>query len=175
VTEETQEFVRVGQIVKPHGIDGELVVQPTTDRPEERFSEGTSLSVRNGDQDFSTITVSGYRWHQQRILLETREISDRNDAEELRDAWLEVQVSESSADKFIREHELIDVEVYDQEGTRRGTVVDVHLDEMNPLSRIDCGDESFDFPFSPELVTEFDPDENRLVLNFPDGWRKLIT
>lgn len=175
MTEETQEYVRVGQVIKPHGIDGELVVQPMTDRPEERFSEGTSLTVENSNPDYSTLTVTGFRWHQQRILLETREVSDRNDAEELRGAWLEVLVSEPSPDEFIREHELVNVQVYDREGTPRGTIVDVHPDEMNPLVRIDFEGQTFDFPLSPGLITEFDPDDNRLVLEFPDGWRKLIT
>jgi len=175
VTEESGEYVRIGQVIKPHGIDGELVVQPATDVPEERFSSGTSLTITGGNSDRSSLTVDDYRWHQGRILLETREINDRNEAEKFRDVWLSVPVSQDSSGEYIRQHELIQADVYDQDGTHRGTVEEVHPDEMNPLIRIDIGDDLIEFPLSPGLIHEFDSENRRLVLEFPDGWRKLIT
>jgi len=174
VTEESDELLRVGRVVKPHGIDGELVVQPATDIPEERFDRGTSLTVTGGNSDCSSLMVSNFRWHQERILLETREINDRNEAEKYRDAWLTVPVSEDASGEYIRRHELVEADVYDRSGTYRGTVEDVHPDEMNPLVRIDLGGDVLDFPLSPGLIDEFDLEDNRLVLTFPDGWEKLI-
>ncbi len=174
MTEQPNEYVRVGQVVKPHGIDGELVVQPATDVPEERFAKGTSLRVTGGNYDRSTLTVSDHRWHQGRILLETREIIDRDEAEDFRDAWLTVPLSEDSPGEYIHRHELIEADVYDQNGTYRGTIVEVHPDEMNPLIRINLGEEVLDFPLSPGLINEYEPEDKRLVLTFPDGWRKLI-
>lgn len=175
MTEESEEYVGIGQVVKPHGIDGELVVQPTTDVPEERFSRGTTLTVTNAQSDHSILTVSNFRWHQERILLETKEINDRNEAERFRNARLSVPVSEGSPGEYIRRHELIEVDVYDREGAYRGTIEEVHPDEMNPLIRIDIGEDLLEFPLSPGLIHEFDSENGRLVLEFPEGWRKLIT
>lgn len=180
MTEDPAEYLRVGEVVKPHGIDGELVVDSTTEFPEERFAAGQVLVVfDSGQQDpheeSRELTVVERRWHQGRILLRTEEVTDRNDAEEYRGTWLGVRPDEEVGDEEVYVgHELMGLDVYTPDGTRRGTVVDVHPDEMNPLVKIDLGDDTMDFPLSPGLVLAIEPDENRLELRFPEGWKKLI-
>lgn len=175
MTEDSEKYLRIGEVVKPHGIEGELVVDPTTEFPEERFAKGASLVVFGFGDETRTLTVRDHRWHQGRILLRTEEVTDRNLAEEYRDAWLGVLPEEEVGEEdVVVGHELLDLEVYAADGTRRGTVVDVHPDEMNPLVKIDLGDETMDFPLSPGLVLAIEPEGNRLELRFPDGWRKLI-
>ena len=40
------ETLAVGRVVKPHGVQGELVVEVLTDSPELRFAPGAVLGVR---------------------------------------------------------------------------------------------------------------------------------
>lgn len=175
MTDDPAEYLRIGEVVKPHGIDGELVVDPTTEFPGERFAEGASLAVFGPGDEQRTLTVVDHRWHQDRILLRTEEVTDRNLAEEYRDAWLGVVPDEEVVDDEVYVgHQLMDLDVYTPDGTLRGTVVDVHPDEMNPLVKIELDEGTMDFPLSPGLVLAIDPEENRLELRFPDGWRKLV-
>jgi 16S rRNA processing protein RimM len=173
------DYVRVGEIVKPHGIEGELVVDPRTDFPEERFRNGNQLMVlaeTNSDDEIPTeLTVSNVRWHQGRILLETREITDRNLAEELRDAWLGIPVEERVEEESgFYGNELIGLDVVTASGEPRGTITDVHYDETNPLATITLSEKRLVLPLSPGLVEEIDQDQNRIRINFPDGWKKLM-
>lgn len=166
--------LRVGQIVKPHGIEGEVIVEPYTDFPEERFEPGVELSLFDGDDSFRGVTVEGSRWHQDRILLKLDEIDDRDRAEELRDCWLGV----SEEDAFEQEeafygHQLLDLSVRDQEGRERGTIKDVHPDRLNPLAEVEVDGDLLDFPLSEDLIIEVNPDEGFIVLKFPEGWEKL--
>lgn len=171
---ETIEVLRVGRIVKPHGIDGELVVEPYTDFPEERFGAGRELLLLEGDDETVPVTAQGYRWHQDRILLELQEVPDRNRAEEVRDCWLAVPEAEAIEDaQAYYGYELVGLAVRDEAGNPRGSIRAVHPDRMNPLAEITLDDDVIDFPLSENLILELNPDENYIVLDFPRGWEKL--
>jgi len=169
------EFLRVGEIIKPHGIDGELVVQPSTDFPEERFHPNVNLSVFRGNEWLKELIVKDYRWHQGRILLDVEGVDDRDTAETFRDCWFGIPVDDvaDEVDGYF-EHQLVGLDVYSSGGDRRGVIAEVHPDSMNPLITIELDDETFEFPLSPGLIESVDEDENRIVLLFPDGWKKLL-
>ena len=68
--------VVVGRIGKPHGIRGELSVEPRTDEPDRRFAVGVVLrtqeprgSVPRGEGRPTLLTVEATRWHQSRLLV----------------------------------------------------------------------------------------------------------
>ena len=42
-------MLEVGQIVKPHGLKGEVIVRMITNRPEERVAPGFVFSTDRGD------------------------------------------------------------------------------------------------------------------------------
>ena len=44
-------FLAVGQVVKPHGIKGELLVLPLTDHPESTYTPGVVLRLGNADSE----------------------------------------------------------------------------------------------------------------------------
>lgn len=170
---EAADLLRVGQVIKPHGIDGELVVESYTDYPEERFRTGQELFLVEGDETIP-VAVEEYRWHQDRILLTLEQVPDRDRAEELRDCWLVIPADEAFDDsEDVLSHEMVGLTVRDAEGEARGVVSDVHPDPMNPLAEITIEDEVLDFPLSEGLVLELDPDAGYIVLDFPTGWEKL--
>jgi 16S rRNA processing protein RimM len=80
--DEHDELVSVGRIVKPHGIRGEVVVAPLSDRTE-RFAPGAVLVV--GRRSFAVLES---RPHQGRLLVRLEGIGDRSAAERLRGAEL---------------------------------------------------------------------------------------
>ena len=79
--------VVVGRIGRPHGIRGQVTVEPRTDEPDQRFAAGSRLLIANTDD---VLVVSAMHWHSGRLLLTIEGVDDRNGAEALRDTIVEV-------------------------------------------------------------------------------------
>ena len=86
------EFIVIGQITKPHGIRGELRVNPHTDVLE-RFHWLEQVYV--GETSPRLMAVESARVHQGMILLKLTAVNDRNGADVLRGEWLMVPEAEA--------------------------------------------------------------------------------
>jgi 16S rRNA processing protein RimM len=112
----------VGQIGKPHGIRGEVLVTVRTDEPEARFVAGAVFTTevprdrrvntapaRAATATSSaapaaapgvlfrvpaTLTLESCRWHQEKVIAVFEGIPDRNVAEQLRGVLLSVDSAE---------------------------------------------------------------------------------
>jgi 16S rRNA processing protein RimM len=120
--------VVVGQIVRAHGISGEVAVEIRTDQPAERFAAGSVLGTEPAG---GPLTVVSSRWHAGRLLVRFAESADRTRAESLRGVWLSVDASEvasASEEDAFPDHELIGLAVRTTTGEHVGAVTDVlHL------------------------------------------------
>ncbi len=134
MTSEISREVVVGRIGKPHGVRGELSVEPRTDEPDRRFAVGAVLRVQapSGTAASSarpaTLTVGTVRWHQSRLLLGFEEVADRTAAETLRGLLLAVDVDalERPADpEEFYDHQLVGLAAFTTDGADVGEVVEV--------------------------------------------------
>jgi 16S rRNA processing protein RimM len=75
--------VKIGQIVRPFKVSGELKVKCFTDIPKERFKVGRSIILKAKDRDIETKILS-FRMHQDHALITVEAIPDRNEAEKYR-------------------------------------------------------------------------------------------
>ncbi|MFN2505839.1 MAG: ribosome maturation factor RimM [Acidimicrobiales bacterium] len=117
-------MLEVGRIVKPHGLRGELVVHPITNRPETRFAAGAVLSSDRGP--FEILTS---RPHQGRFLVTVAGVEDRDAAEGLRGLVLLAEPIDEEGALWV--HELVGAEVVGVDGQSHGVVEAV---EANPAS-----------------------------------------
>jgi 16S rRNA processing protein RimM len=72
MTQTAEYDVVVGRIGRPHGVRGEVSVEPRTDEPELRFADGARLTVSHDPERPAvpaTLTVVASRWHQERLLV----------------------------------------------------------------------------------------------------------
>jgi 16S rRNA processing protein RimM len=123
----------VGRVGRAHGIRGEVSVEPRTDEPERRFTEGAWLEVRtpDGDQPLGRpagLTVRSFRRHQSRLLVGFAEVPDRTAAEGLHGLALlaEVDPDERPEDpEEFYDHQLVGLQVRTTEGAPVGTVAEV--------------------------------------------------
>lgn len=170
------EHVTVGQIVKPHGVKGEMIVDVYTDFPEKRFQEGARVLVEEEDR-VRPLTVVRARPHKDRLILRVEEIEDIDEVESLRDRLLvipETETEELEEDE-VYGFELEGYEVLDRDGRSMGTITNVEFPFVNPVLEIECpGRGTVDFPAAPELVEGVDRDKRHIRLRFPPGWEKLI-
>lgn len=123
--------VVVGRIGRPHGIRGEVSVEPRTDDPDGRFAAGSRLFT--GETGSEGLVVDARRWHSGRLLIRFEGIADRTDAESLRGTRLYGEPSPGVEDDAWYDHELIGLAVR-VEGSQVGAVTDViHLPAQDLL------------------------------------------
>src|SRR6476619_7434469 len=101
-------MVLVGRIARPHGHRGQVIVNPSTDFPDERFAAGAVLhTMRDGRP--GAVTVTAMRMQQGRPVLTLEGVDTMDQAETL--AGVELRVPESALaalpEGTYYEHELI--------------------------------------------------------------------
>lgn len=164
--------VVVGRIGRPHGVRGELSVEPRTDEPDRRFTPGARLLVRAAQGSarvpLAAVTVAAVRWHQERLLVRFEEVGDRTAAEGVRGLLLATEVSADETpedpDEFY-DHQLVGLHVVTTEGAEVGEVTEVlHAGAQDLLVIAREGRADALVPFVTALVPEVDLDSGRLVV-----------
>ena len=121
--------ILIGVVARTHGNRGEVVVNPETDFPEDRFHDGAQLMARGKDGVDTTLEVVTMRMHQGRPVILFKGIGSMNDAELL--AGTELRVAEDHLDEQELEEgeyyhrDLIGCEVVTESGESIGQVAAV--------------------------------------------------
>lgn len=119
----TDGLLEVGRITKPHGLNGEVVVDLWTELTD-RLDPKNVL-----ESDRGPMTVETSRLHQEKHLVRFEGFSDRSSVEVLRGLILRAEPREVPGTLWI--HELIGCTVQLSDGTSVGVVGNV---ESNPAS-----------------------------------------
>ncbi|MFG2036813.1 ribosome maturation factor RimM [Dactylosporangium sp. NPDC048998] len=175
----------VGQVIRAHGVRGEVLVDVRTDAPAERFAVGSvvqtdSTAVRHLQtvppgawRPPPTLTIESVRPHQSRLLVVFEGIYDRNLAEDMRGVLLCVDSATIPAsedpDEF-NDHELIGLDVVDAAGERVGELSRIDHAPAHDLLvvRLEDGRTGL-VPFVREIVPEVDVPGRRIVITPPEG------
>jgi 16S rRNA processing protein RimM len=147
-------LLEVGQVVKPHGLRGEVVVALISDRTE-RLEPGAVLATAGAD-----LHVRASRPHQGRWIVSFVGVEDRNGAEALRGTALLAPAIDDPEVLWI--HQLIGAEVVDTEHRRVGIVESVQANPASDLLVLDGG------ALVP-LTFVVEHSEGRLVIDPPPG------
>src|ERR1700675_1528896 len=130
------EYAIVGLIRKAHGIRGEVVIEPLTDKPDVVFASGSRVFAGTSDGDLaivrdlrgaeeiSTLTVSDSRPFKKGLLVQFEELQDRDSAELWRGRYLLAPFSELPPlqQDQVYLHDLIGMAVVGTNGEQLGTV-----------------------------------------------------
>ena len=160
--------VTVGRIGKPHGIRGEVTVEPRTDEPEVRFAPGNTVMRESG----SDLVVSSMHWHSGRLLLKFHGINDRNAAETLRGSILQVErslddIPEDPAEYY--DSNLVGCSVITLDKSEVGVVTDVlHLPGHDVLV-VSTGEREVMIPFVDHMVPEVNIKARVITIDPPEG------
>ncbi|MGO1948831.1 MAG: ribosome maturation factor RimM [Mycobacteriaceae bacterium] len=190
--------LQIGRVIKPHGVRGELVVDATTDDPDNRFAVGTVLTGRQRGRELA-VTVTAVRPHQGRLLLTVDEVADRTAADSLRGMRFFAPPVFDEEDDGFYDHELEGLRVLDcgqvdeETATARayegelpepvdigevagvvhgpaGTLLEVAVDVDAALS---TAGSTVLVPFRHAIVPIVDLDNGALVLTPPEGLLEL--
>ena len=164
----------VGRIGRTHGLRGQVVVNPETDFPEERFQSGAGLFVARGGQ-VEPLTIASVRFQGQRPIVGFAGIDTIDAAQRL--AGLELRVP---ADRlatlppgtFYR-HDLVGCRVETRTGDTIGTVREVEGTLAGSRLIVAAADGDVLIPLAFEICTIIDPAAKRIVIDPPEGLLEL--
>ncbi len=163
-------WVTVGQVVKAHGLLGEVSVEPLTDFPE-RFGPGTMLLVRRAGIGTGSLRIEAARPHKGRLLVRFEGVVGPEAAEELRGVDLCVRPDDLSRrpDNFYFHWELEGFEVRDGAGMLLGTAGELGEAGSLPLLTVQTRAGARDVPFRYPILVSIDRQARRIVLDPPAG------
>jgi 16S rRNA processing protein RimM len=167
------EMVLVGTIVRPHALRGEVIVQPETDYPEERFRPGSVVLAVAGSGLIAPreLTVEEARAHLGRLIVAFAGVTRIEDAEELRGTELRVaadQLTELPPGRFYY-HDLIGCEVVTTAGATVGRVVRIDGGGTASLLAVRGARGEVLIPLAEEICAEIDVAARRVVIAAPEG------
>lgn len=165
--------LKIGRVVKSHGIKGEVTVDISTDEPDIRFAVGEVLHGRQGSKEHA-LTVEAARVHQRRLLVKFEEITDRNAADSLRGTVFYAPPLDSDGDdEGFYDHELEGLRVI-HDGADIGEVMGVLHGPAGEILEVRLsGGKDVLVPFVHAIVPEVDLDAGSCTITPPDGLLEL--
>ncbi|MBS1253309.1 MAG: Ribosome maturation factor RimM [Anaerolineales bacterium] len=162
-------FLAVGQVMKPHGVRGEVSVEILTDFPG-RFA--LLERVYLNEDDPRPVPLESVRFHKGRALLKLGGYDDRTAVEILRGEMVLVPIDEAmplEPDQYYQD-DLIGLEVWTVDDEYLGDVVEVLETGANDVFIVDGGDPGeILLPAIEQVVQWIDLEENRMVVELMEG------
>ncbi len=167
--------LRVGRLVKAHGLKGALKLELYTDDPEGRFTPGASFTLQVPESSpwhGKPLTVREFRWMNTHPVAFFEGVEDRSAAEELVRAilWVDQDDAETPAeDDAWYDHQLTGLDVV-RDGDVVGRVIRVdHFPAQDMLIVRVSGDREVLVPFVKAIVPEVDIAGGRVIVTPPAG------
>ena len=166
--------ILVGVIARTHGNRGEVIVNPETDFPEERFRKGAHLWTRRREGTPVAMEVVTMRMHQGRPVIMFSGVGSMNDAELL--AGQELRTDEVDADllpegEFFH-RDLVGCEVVTEAGEPVGRVTGV-LDDSAQARLVVAGKRSELLIPLADAICTVDLAAKRITVRPPAGLLEL--
>lgn len=164
----------VGIVRRPHGIAGEVSVEPATDFPE-RFAPGATFTwTRNGEE--RELVLASVRPHADRLLIRFDGVTDAEGARALAGGDLAVPEAEAAPapDDYYYGHEVEGWRVEDAAGREIGHALSIEQTAGAAMLVVDAGGaEPLAIPFVRPIVASVDRAARRIVLDPPEGLLEL--
>ena len=166
--------LRVGRLVKAHGLKGALKLELYTDDPDGRFVPGAEFTLQVPEASpwhGKTVTVREFRWMNSHPVVFLEGIEDRTAAESIVRAILWVDQDDAAAaseDDAWYDHQLVGLDVV-RDGRSVGRVARVEHFPAQDLLIVTDGQREVLVPFVRAIVPEVDPAAGRVVVTPPPG------
>lgn len=164
------EFYAVGKILRCSGRKGALVVEPMTDDPH-RFRSLENVWIEKERAQYQPLRVRKVSVEPRSVRIELEGFENREVAAGLVGKLLYVSEKEVIRKKkgtyFI--HEIIGSDVFDEKGTKVGTVKEVWKLPANDVYVIQSGKREHLIPAIKSIVRKVDPEMKRIEIQTMEG------
>lgn len=162
-------MVRVGRVIRPHGLRGDVVVDPDTDFAETRFRNGAAVTATIDGREQSLTIVSsrpqGNRWV---VRFAGHESIDAADALRGLELWIAGEAATAPAGMHYL-HDLLGCAVVTVDGEAVGEVTVVYTGAAQTVLGIETASGEALVPVVPEICREVDVEARRIVIAPPEG------
>ena len=164
--------LRVGRLVKAHGLKGAFKLELYTDNPDGRFVPGAVFTLQVPESSpwhGKTVTVREFRWMNSHAVVFLEGVDDRNAADELVRAilWMDDSVDEQEDDAWY-DHQLVGLDVV-RDGAVIGRVARLEHMPAQDLLIVKVDDREVMVPFVSAIVPEVNLAEGRVTVTPPTG------
>lgn len=166
--------LRVGRLVKAHGLKGALKLELYTDDPEGRFVPGATFTLQVPESSpwhGKPLTVREFRWMNSHPVAFFDGVDDREAAEELLRAilWVDQDLEATpTEDDAWFDHQLVGLDVV-RDGQIVGKVARIDHMPAQDLLIVKVRDEEVLVPFVKAIVPEVDVAGGRVIVTPPAG------
>lgn len=165
--------LRVGRLVKAHGLKGALKLELYTDDPAGRFTPGATFTLQvpeHSQWHGASITVREFRWMNQNPVVFFEGVEDRNAADTLVRAilWVDQDDQAPAEPDAWYDHQLVGLDVV-RDGSVVGRVARVDHFPAQDLLAVQTGENEVLVPFVSAIVPEVDIEGGRVVVTPPAG------
>jgi 16S rRNA processing protein RimM len=153
--------LRVGRLLKAHGLKGAIKLELYTDDPALRFVPGSVYTLQVPDDSpwiGKTVTLKELKWYNDHAVVFLEGVSDRDTAESLIKAilWVDEDTDARPAEEDAwYDYQLVGLTVR-RNGDSVGTITRVDHFPAQDLLIIDTGDREVMVPFVKAIVTGVD-------------------
>lgn len=161
--------IKIGQIVRPFGLKGEVKIKLFTDFPEDRFTVGMPLSLSSGKEDIGVV-VASFRMHQGFALVSFEGKPKIEDIEVYRN--FEVSIDEENIEQQeddVYFFDLIGCSVVDQKQMLLGTVSEVIDSPAHAIIRVKREGKDLLIPYVDAFITDENLDEKIITVRLIEG------
>lgn len=169
----TPRYLVIGEVLRPHGVAGELRMRVLTAYPE-RLNDLKTIYVHRDPetQDAPAYAVEGVRMHQQYALLKLAGVDDRDAADLFRQLYVLVSVEDAVPLEVgeVYLYQLIGLVVQTQDGRSLGKLIEVLETGANDVFVIDSpryGEVLI--PDTEETILDIDVNAGLMVVRLPEG------
>jgi 16S rRNA processing protein RimM len=168
------DLILVGRVARAHGNKGQVIVNPETDFPDDRFAVGQLLTVEQAGRTTER-RIAAVRFQQGRPIIALEGVETMNDAEGLAGAELKVPASTLAPlpEQTYYRHDLVGCEVRTTDGQVVGKVTGVEGSlERSRLVIARHGGEVL-VPMVETICVQVDPAAKTIVIDPPEGLLEL--
>lgn len=162
------EYLAVGFLRRPHGVQGEILMDVHTDFPG-RLKAGRKLFL---GQEHVPVTLTGIRPHGDRMLIRLEGIETPETAGRYRNTWLFSRTKDLPPlpEGHYYQHQLLGLEVLDEAGRSIGSVTEILETGANDVYVVtdQAGHETL-LPAIPEVILEINPEAGILRVHLLEG------
>jgi 16S rRNA processing protein RimM len=168
-------LVVVGQVLRPHGLRGELKVLPLTDRTE-RFEKIRRYHFQaNTGQQGEWINLVQFRWQGKYLIMKFEGIESYESAEKYRDTFLEIPRNTCAPleDDQYYVADLIGLHVRTSDGLSVGTLKEVLQETAQDIYVVHAGSKDVLIPAVRQFIKQIDLDRGEMVVEPIEGLLEL--
>jgi 16S rRNA processing protein RimM len=163
--------LRLGRIVKPHGLKGEVVVRGVGLEAAQVAKLGAVRLVRESGALVGEATIESARAHGPDLLVRFASAHDPGQAGELRGLWIEADRAAlpDAGPGRVYHYDLLGLDVVEEDGRVVGRVRDVVSTGAHEVLVVEGETGEILIPYHSGTVLGWDPAASRILVRLPQG------